>query len=111
MTTTRGGLLSVLSRIDNPRRETLRAELARAKPTGRTGLKPKLVLASASPRRLTLLAHHLGSPFHALRRLNGRRNGGRRRKQGRLGRRDSHRSYHCQPDDQKRATPLPHIPP
>lgn len=57
MTTTRGGLLSVLSRTDNPRRETLRAELARAKPAGRrAGLKPKLVLASASPRRLTLLA-------------------------------------------------------
>ena len=57
MTTTRGGLLSVLSRTDNPRRETLRAELARTKPAGRrAGLKPKLVLASASPRRLTLLA-------------------------------------------------------
>lgn len=56
MTMTRGGLLSVLSRTDNPRRETLRAELARTKPTGqRAGLKPKLVLASASPRRLTLL--------------------------------------------------------
>jgi septum formation protein len=57
MATTRGGLLGVLSRTDNPRRETLRAELARAKTAGtRTGLKPKLVLASASPRRLTLLA-------------------------------------------------------
>ena len=57
MTTSRGGLLSVLTRTDNPRRETLRAELARAKPAGRrAGLKPKLVLASASPRRLTLLA-------------------------------------------------------
>ena len=56
MTTTRGGLLSVLSRTDSPRRETLRAELARTKPTGRrAGLKPKLVLASASPRRMTLL--------------------------------------------------------
>ncbi len=32
MTTTRGGLLSVLSRTDSPRRETLRAELARSKP-------------------------------------------------------------------------------
>ena len=57
MTTTRGGLLSVLSRTDSPRRETLRAELARSKPGGRrAGLKPKLVLASASPRRLMLLA-------------------------------------------------------
>jgi septum formation protein len=57
MTMTRGALLNALSRTDSPRRETLRAELARAK-TGerRTGLKPKLVLASASPRRLTLLA-------------------------------------------------------
>jgi septum formation protein len=57
MTMTRGGLLNVLSRTDSPRRETLRAELARSKPTERrAGLKPKLVLASASPRRLTLLA-------------------------------------------------------
>ena len=57
MTTSRGGLLSVLTRTDSPRRETLRAELARAKPADRrAGLKPKLVLASASPRRLTLLA-------------------------------------------------------
>jgi septum formation protein len=57
MTATRGGLLSALSRTDSPRRETLRAELARAKAgERRTGLKPKLVLASASPRRLTLLA-------------------------------------------------------
>jgi septum formation protein len=56
MTTTRG-LLGVLSRTDSPRGETLRAERARNKPSGRrSGLKPKLVLASASPRRLTLLA-------------------------------------------------------
>jgi septum formation protein len=57
MTTSRGGLLSGLTRTDSPRRETLRAELARTKPAGRrAGLTPKLVLASASPRRLTLLA-------------------------------------------------------
>lgn len=57
MTSTRGGLLSVLTRTDSPRRETLRAELARTKRDDRrAGLKPKLVLASASPRRLTLLA-------------------------------------------------------
>ena len=57
MTITRGGLLGALSRTDSPRRETLRAELARAKTGGRrAGQKPKLVLASASPRRLTLLA-------------------------------------------------------
>jgi septum formation protein len=56
MTTTRG-LLGVLSRTDSPRGETLRAELARTRAGGRrSGLKPKLVLASASPRRLTLLA-------------------------------------------------------
>jgi septum formation protein len=52
-----GGLPAVLNRTDSPRGETLRAELARSKPTGRrAGLKPKLVLASASARRLTLLA-------------------------------------------------------
>src|SRR5262245_61836753 len=57
MTTTRGGVLGVLSRTDSPRRETLRAELARSKGSERrAGLKPKLVLASASPRRLMLLA-------------------------------------------------------
>jgi septum formation protein len=45
----------MLSRTDGPRRETLRRELARnrsgKKPEGYT---PKLVLASGSPRRLTL---------------------------------------------------------
>ena len=57
MTSTKAALFNALSRTDNPRRETLRQELARTKPTGRrAGLKPKLVLASASPRRLTLLA-------------------------------------------------------
>src|SRR5262245_62866288 len=57
MTVTRGGLLSTLTRTDSPRRETLREELARSKAGGRrSGLKPKLVLASASPRRLTLLS-------------------------------------------------------
>ena len=56
MTSTKAALISALSRTDSPRRETLRRELARSKPTGRrAGLKPKLVLASASPRRLTLL--------------------------------------------------------
>jgi septum formation protein len=54
MTATKAAL--VLNRTDSPRRETLRSELARSKPTGRrAGLKPKLVLASASPRRLMLL--------------------------------------------------------
>ena len=56
MSSPKATLLSALTRTDSPRRETLRRELARSKPTGRrAGLKPKLVLASASPRRLTLL--------------------------------------------------------
>ena len=56
MSSPKAALISVLTRTDSPRRETLRRELARSKPTGRRdGLKPKLVLASASPRRLTLL--------------------------------------------------------
>ena len=57
MNAPKAALISVLTRTDSPRRETLRQELARTKPVGRrAGLKPKLVLASASPRRLTLLA-------------------------------------------------------
>jgi len=57
MNSPKAALISVLTRTDSPRRETLRQELARTKPVGRrAGLKPKLVLASASPRRLTLLA-------------------------------------------------------
>ena len=54
----KGALLTSFLRSDSgPRRETLRDEAARAQNTGRrAGLKPKLVLASASPRRLTLLA-------------------------------------------------------
>jgi len=56
MNAPKAALISVLTRTDSPRRETLRQELARTKPIGRrAGLKPKLVLASASPRRLTLL--------------------------------------------------------
>src|SRR5262245_36197418 len=48
--------IATLARTDTPRREALRQELTRTKPTGRrAGLKPKLVLASASPRRLLLL--------------------------------------------------------
>jgi septum formation protein len=57
MSAPKAALISVFTRTDSPRRETLRQELARTKPIGRrAGLKPKLVLASASPRRLTLLA-------------------------------------------------------
>jgi septum formation protein len=56
MSSTKAGNIA-LGRTDAPRRETLRVELTRSKPAGRrAGLKPKLVLASASPRRLTLLA-------------------------------------------------------
>jgi septum formation protein len=57
MTSPKAALLTALSRTDAPRRETLRRELARTQPQGRRAeLKPKLVLASASPRRITLLA-------------------------------------------------------
>ena len=57
MTSPKAALLTGSSRTDAPRRETLRKELARTKPQGRRAeLKPKLVLASASPRRMTLLA-------------------------------------------------------
>ena len=57
MSLTKAPQSTVLNRTDSPRRESLRAELARAKPAGRrAGLKPKMVLASGSPRRLTLLA-------------------------------------------------------
>ena len=67
MTSTKAALLNMLRRTDGPRRETLRRELAQdrhgAKPDG---ARHKLVLASASPRRLALLAQAGISP-HALR--------------------------------------------
>ena len=57
MTSAKGTLFTALSRTDGPRRDTLRRELARRKPSPETGVsRPKLVLASASPRRLALLA-------------------------------------------------------
>ena len=60
MTSPKAVLLTALSRIDSPRRETLRRELARGKSKnssgGDTQTRRKLVLASASPRRVTLLA-------------------------------------------------------
>ena len=49
-------LLSALRRTDTPRRETLRRELAKERSASSGLEKQKLVLASASPRRLTLLA-------------------------------------------------------
>jgi septum formation protein len=57
MTSPKAGLLTALSKIDGASRETLRQKLARDTASGkRAGYRPKLVLASASPRRLTLLA-------------------------------------------------------
>lgn len=57
MTTAKGTLFTALSRTDGPRRDTLRRELARRKPSAQTGQsRPKLVLASGSPRRMALLA-------------------------------------------------------
>lgn len=56
MQTAKSAFLSAFSRTDNPRRETLRTELAKAA-AREAGVqpRPKLVLASASPRRLMLL--------------------------------------------------------
>ena len=57
MTSPKAGLLTALSRSDGASRETLRQKLARDIAAGkRAGYRPKLVLASASPRRQTLLA-------------------------------------------------------
>ena len=57
MSSIKSGLLGVLSRSDQPRRDTLRQLRARTKPVGRRQeLRPRLVLASASPRRLMLLS-------------------------------------------------------
>jgi nucleoside triphosphate pyrophosphatase len=55
--TAKAAFLTALSRTDRPRRETLRRELARANSGREEGApRPTLVLASASPRRLRLLA-------------------------------------------------------
>ena len=59
MSSAKATILSVLGRSETtPRgRETLRQQRARSKPVGRRSeLRPRLVLASASPRRLMLLA-------------------------------------------------------
>lgn len=57
MTSAKTVLLSALGRNDEPKRETLRQQRARNNPVGRRSeLRPKLVLASASPRRLMLLS-------------------------------------------------------
>ena len=54
MTSQKAGLLTALSSIA-PQRQTLRQSLVKTA-SKRSGERPKLVLASASPRRLTLLA-------------------------------------------------------
>lgn len=55
--TAKAAFLTALSRTDRPRRETLRRELAREfAAQSPHAARPTLVLASASPRRLMLLA-------------------------------------------------------
>ena len=57
MSSTKAAILSVLGRSETPNRESLRQLRAKAKPVGRRQeLRPRLVLASASPRRLMLLS-------------------------------------------------------
>ena len=57
MNSPKAALLSVLGRSETPKRETLRQARARTTPVGRRQeLRPRLVLASASPRRLMLLS-------------------------------------------------------
>lgn len=56
MTAQKSAVLTALRRTDGPRRETLRRELARRRAGSKEpAARPKLVLASASPRRLMLL--------------------------------------------------------
>ncbi|MGQ0672186.1 MAG: Maf family nucleotide pyrophosphatase [Hyphomicrobium sp.] len=56
MNSAKVAFLTAFTRTDSPRRDTLRHELARERVASDALAKPKLVLASASPRRLTLLA-------------------------------------------------------
>ncbi len=57
MTSQKVALFSALRRTDGPRRDTLRRELAKSRAGQKSdGVRPKLVLASGSPRRLMLLA-------------------------------------------------------
>ena len=57
MTATKSGFLAGLTRTDGPRRDTLRREIARDRAKLQSiDARPKLVLASASPRRVALLA-------------------------------------------------------
>jgi len=55
MTSPKAGLLTASSRTDAPRRDTLRRERSRAGGV-KTRARPVFVLASGSPRRVTLLA-------------------------------------------------------
>ncbi len=56
MSSAKAALLSVLGRTESPQRETLRRVLAKQRSQSKKALeRPKLVLASASPRRLALL--------------------------------------------------------
>jgi septum formation protein len=53
----KASLFTMVGRTDGPRRDTLRRELARAAAASKEETsRPKLVLASASPRRMALLA-------------------------------------------------------
>jgi septum formation protein len=57
MSTTKASAFGVLGFSLTPKRETLRQTRARTKPVGRRAdLRPRLILASASPRRLMLLS-------------------------------------------------------
>ncbi len=57
MSTTKPASFSIFGRSVLPQRETLRQTRARTKPVGRRlDMRPRLVLASASPRRLMLLS-------------------------------------------------------
>lgn len=56
MSPSKAALLNAFTRTERPQRETLRRELARERQREDVKVQPKLVLASASPRRLQLLA-------------------------------------------------------
>ena len=57
MSFSKAAVLTALTRTEGPRRDTRRHELAKARAQSKQEAgRPKLVLASASPRRLTLLA-------------------------------------------------------
>jgi septum formation protein len=55
MTSAKAAILTAFTRTDTPRRVTLRQELAKERQSRSTLVNQKLVLASASPRRLMLL--------------------------------------------------------